>query len=200
MSVWQAETNAFSLAESKKWPEHWAECLTVAQIWWVFFPIVISALVWTRADKFSHLISHYHGSIVIIVRVGCSCWAGAGKVGGRVGSCWLSAVVCTKGYILHVTGIGNRYGSMSLPSVTRASHFHKDKRRARRPRRQQGPSLPLSWRLLGKCMSSYHRAARLAAALFAADPQAHPKIYISIKLNNTSSILFENPVLCTCTQ
>lgn len=132
---------------------------------------------------FSHLISHYHWSIVIIVKVGCSCWAGAGE-GGRGGrgrgvdSCWLSAVVCRKGYILHVTGIGNRYGSMSLPSVTRASHFHKDKRRAGRPRRRQGPSLPLSRRLLGKCMSSYHRAARLAAALFAAHPQAHPKIYI----------------------
>lgn len=68
-----------------------------------------------------------------MVKVGCSHSVGVkGEEGGGRGrgmdSCWLSAVVCRKGYILHVTGKGNRYGSMSPPSVTGASHFHKDKK------------------------------------------------------------------------
>lgn len=73
-------------------------------------------------------------------------------------SCRLSAVVCRKEYILHVTRKGNSYGSMSLPSVTRASHVHTDKRTARLPRRQQGPSLLLSLRLVGECRAPYHQA------------------------------------------
>ena len=55
-------------------------------------------------------------------------------------SCRLSMVVCTKEYILHVTRKGNRYGSMSLPSVTGASHVRTDKRRAGPRQQQQGPS------------------------------------------------------------
>lgn len=50
-----------------------------------------------------------------------------GGVGRGMDSCCLSVVVCRKEYILHVTRKGNRYGSVSQPSVTGASHVHTDK-------------------------------------------------------------------------
>lgn len=64
---------------------------------------------------------------LFLVEISDGTWA-ALAVGRRAGrgmdSCRLSAVVWRKEYILHVTRKGNRYGSMSLPSVTGASHIH----------------------------------------------------------------------------
>lgn len=48
-------------------------------------------------------------------------------------------------------GKGNRYGSMSPPSVTGASHVPHRQRTGRPPRRRQGPSLLLFFRLVGEC-------------------------------------------------
>lgn len=79
------------------------------------------------------------------VTLGLGCWWTAfvslrGGVGRGMDSCRLSAVVCRKEYILHVTRKGNRYGSMSLPSVTGASHVHTDKRESGRQDSNTAPA------------------------------------------------------------
>lgn len=92
-------------------------------------------------------------------------------VGRAMDSCRLSAVVCRKEYILHVTRKGNRYGSMSLPSVTGASHVHTDKRE---PGRRDGSKAPAChcpqglWVNVGPLIirACWSDAAWLTAALF----------------------------------
>lgn len=142
-----------------------------------------------------------------MVKVGCSHSVGVKgeEGGGAEGEGWTAAGSprSSAGKGTYCTSLG-KVTDMAVCPRHLSPELHtstKTKRRARRPRRQQGPSLPLSRRLLGKCMSSYHRAARLAEALFTADPQAHPKnLHFSIKLNNNTSILSCNPVFCTLRQ
>lgn len=65
-----------------------------------------------------------------------------GGVGRGMDSCRLSVVVCRKEYILHVTRKGNRYGSVSQPSVTEASHVDTDKGE---PGRRDGNKAPVCY-------------------------------------------------------